>query len=417
MKETRDILRFSVIGSVDDGKSTLIGRLMYDSKSIMQDQYDAIEASSSRRGDGRLNLALLTDGLKAEREQGITIDVAYLYFTTPTRKFIIADCPGHIQYTRNMVTGTSSSQASLILIDVRHGVVEQTKRHAFISSMMGVKHLIVGINKMDLVDYSQEKFDEITTSMKSYLSKLDIPEVHFVPICALHGDNIVDKSVSMPWYRGPTLLYILETLFLASDDNHVDCRFPIQKVIRPMSKEWHDFRGYAGRVESGVFKPGDEVMLLPSGFQSKIQKIYRGYEEVNEAFCPMSISMTLEGDFDLSRGDMIVKKNNVPVVTHDLDLLVCWFSDKPLDLSAQFYVKHTTKETKVKIKEILYKLDILHLHKVENDKVIKMNDIARIRVRVAEPLFVDKYKINRKTGGLLLIDAITNNTVASGIVI
>lgn len=416
-QDNKDLLRFSVIGNVDDGKSTLIGRLLYDSKSILEDRFQAIQESSRRRGEDYLNLALLSDGLKAEREQGVTIDVAYLYFNTPKRKFIIADCPGHIQYTRNMVTGTSSAQASIVLIDARNGLMEQTKRHSFICSMMGVKHLIVCINKMDLVDYSESRFEEIRKEMQGFLSKLDINEVHFVPISALHGDNIVNRSENMTWYQGAPLLYTLENLYLASDDNHIDCRFPVQKVIRPMSKDWHDFRGYAGRIDSGVYKPGDEVVLLPSGFQSRIKAIYHSGREVQEAFYPMSVVMTLDGEFDVSRGDMIVRKNNQPSVTQEIDLLICWFGDKALDETGNYYLKHTTKDVRVKVKEVLYKIDIKTLHKIDSDKVVRMNDISRIKIRSADPLFVDKYKNNRRTGSLILIDALTNNTIASGIVL
>ncbi len=416
-RDNIDLLRFSVIGNVDDGKSTLIGRLLYDSKSILEDKFQSIQEASKRRGEDYLNLALLTDGLKAEREQGVTIDVAYLYFATTKRKFIVADCPGHVQFTRNMVTGTSSAQASIILIDARNGMAEQTKRHAFICSMMGVKHLIVCVNKMDLVQFSESRFEEIVSEMRGFLSKLDIQDVHFVPISALHGDNIVNESDKMSWYRGSPLLYLLENLYLASDHNFIDGRFAVQKVIRPMSAAWHDFRGYAGRIDSGVFRPGDEVVLLPSGFQSKIKEIFYKEKSVPEAFFPMSVTLTLEDEFDFSRGDMLAKKNNQPEVVQDLDLLICWFGEKPLAPAGNLLVKHTTKETKVKIKEILYKIDIHTLSKLESEKNIGMNDILRVRVRTAEPLMVDKYRINKNTGSLIFIDGNTNYTVASGIVI
>jgi sulfate adenylyltransferase subunit 1 len=416
-RENVDLLRFSVIGNVDDGKSTLIGRLLYDSKSIFEDQLLAIEESSKRRGEGYLNLALLTDGLKDEREQGITIDVAYRYFTTLKRKFIIADCPGHTQYTRNMVTGTSSAQASIIMIDARNGVVEQTKRHAFICSFMGVKHLIVCVNKMDLVGFSEEVFEKIISEMKEFMSKLSIPEVHFIPISALLGDNIVNKSENILWYGGSTLIYTLENLYLASDDNHIDTRFPVQKVIRPISEEFHDFRGYAGRIESGILKPNDEIVLLPSGFETKVGAIYCGDKKIEEAFYPMSVVVTIDGNFDLSRGDMMVKKNNQPIVTQDVDVLVCWLGDKELDVNATFWMHHTTKEVKSKIKEVIYKMDINTLHKAENDKKVKMNDISRIRIRTASPVFVDKYKNNRRTGCVLLVDEATGATVAAGVIV
>jgi sulfate adenylyltransferase subunit 1 len=350
-RDNIDLLRFSVIGSVDDGKSTLIGRLMYDSKSIFEDQLQAIEESSKKRGDGTVNLALLTDGLRAEREQGITIDVAYRYFATPKRKFIIADCPGHIQYTRNMVTGTSNVNLATVLVDARHGVVEQTKRHTFIANLMQVKHLVLCVNKMDLVDYSEERFDEIKAEYTEFISKLDIPDVHVIPISVLDGDNIVDKSTKMPWYEGATYLYTLENVHLGADHNYVDSRFPIQRVIRPQSKEHHDFRGFAGRVEGGVFKPGDEVILLPSGFSTKIKTIETlDNPNVEEAYHPMSVVMTFEDEMDLSRGDMIIKDRNRPEVTQDIELMVCWFNDKKLIPRGKYMIKHTTKDMRCMIK-------------------------------------------------------------------
>jgi sulfate adenylyltransferase subunit 1 len=416
-RENIDLLRFAVIGSVDDGKSTLIGRLLYDTKSIFEDQLSAIEESSRSRGEEYVNLALLTDGLKAEREQGITIDVAYRYFSTPKRKFIIADCPGHIQYTRNMVTGTSNASVGVILVDVRNGVIEQTKRHAFITSLMGVKHLVVCVNKMDMVDYQEEAYQEIVADMKAFTSKLKIPEIHFIPISALKGDNIVDQTQKMPWYRGSSLLYLLETIHLASDDNHVDCRFPIQRVIRPMSEKFHDFRGYAGQISSGVFKPGDEVALLPSGFETRIKEIYSGEKKVDEAFYPMSVVMTLEENFDLSRGDMLVRSNNRPTVTQDLDVLICWLNERPLNPSAKYVVQQTTNSVRAKIKEVLYRIDIHTLHKDQETKDIKMNDIARIRLRVNRPLFTDSYQVNRKTGSLIIVDEQTHDTVGAAMII
>jgi sulfate adenylyltransferase subunit 1 len=415
-RDNIDLLKFSVIGSVDDGKSTLIGRLLYDSKSIFEDQLQAIEESSKRRGEDRVNLALLTDGLKDEREQGITIDVAYRYFATPKRKFIIADCPGHIQYTRNMVTGTSSASACVILIDARNGVVEQTKRHAFITSMMGVKHLVVCVNKMDLENYSQETYDKICEDFKSFLTKLEIPEVHFIPISALNGDNVVDRSENMDWYQGSSLLYLLENLHLGSDDNHIDCRFPVQRVIRPQDDNWHDFRGYAGQVASGVFKPGDSVTVLPSGFESKIDKIWKMNEEVAEAYYPMSVVITLKDDLDLSRGGMIVRQNNQPEVSQDLDLLCCWLSEKDFSPNSRFVIRHSTNEVKGKIKEVLYKIDIQSLHRDTENKTIKMNDLFRVRLRTNKPIFVDPYRQNRSTGSLVLIDEQNNNTVAACLV-
>ena len=417
-RDNIDLLRFSVIGSVDDGKSTLIGRLLYDSKSIFEDQLQAIEESSKKRGDERVNLALLTDGLKAEREQGITIDVAYRYFATPKRKFIISDCPGHIQYTRNMVTGTSSANLSIVLVDAREGLVEQTKRHTFIANLMNIKHLVLCVNKMDLVDYSEKRFEEIKKDYLSFISRLDIPDVHIIPISALDGDNIVDKSTNLPWYEGNSLLYTLENVHLGSDNNMVDARFPVQRVIRPQSKDYPDFRGFAGRIEGGVFKPGDEVLLLPSGFETKINSI-SSYDktQIEEAFYPMSVVMTLDGEFDLSRGDMITKKNRKPEVSQDIDLMICWFNDKKLIPRGKYIVKHTTKEMRCMLKEVQYKVDVKTLHKVEDDLQVGLNDIAKITLRSSKPLFVDRFKDNKNTGSVILVDEFTNETVACGMVL
>jgi sulfate adenylyltransferase subunit 1 len=413
-----DLLRFSVIGSVDDGKSTLIGRLLYDSKSIFEDQLQAIEESSKKRGDERVNLALLTDGLKAEREQGITIDVAYRYFATPKRKFIIADCPGHIQYTRNMVTGTSNVNLATVLVDARHGVVEQTKRHTFIASLMGVKHIVLCVNKMDLVDFSEEKYEEIKKDYLSFISKMDIPDVHIIPISALDGDNILESSEKMPWYKGNSYLYTLENVHLGADYNMVDCRFPVQRVIRPQSEKFPDFRGFAGRVEGGVFKPGDEVTLLPSGFKTKINNIETlDNPKVEEAFHPMSVVMTLEDEFDLSRGDMIVKEKNQPKITQDLDLMVCWFNPEGLKPRGKYTMKHTTKDVRVMVRDVQYKVDIHTLHRAEDDKEIGLNDIGKITVRASKPVFADLYKNNKGTGLVILIDEFTNETVACGMVV
>lgn len=413
-----DLLRFSVIGSVDDGKSTLIGRLLYDSKSIFEDQLQAIEESSKKRGDERVNLALLTDGLKAEREQGITIDVAYRYFATPKRKFIIADCPGHIQYTRNMVTGTSNVNLATVLVDARHGVVEQTKRHTFIASLMGVKHIVLCVNKMDLVDYSEEVFEKIKADYLAFISKMDIPDVHIIPISALDGDNILDKSPNMPWYKGNDYLYTLENVHLGADYNMVDCRFPIQRVIRPQSDKFHDFRGFAGRVEGGVFKPGDEVTLMPTGFKTKIKNIETlDNPKVEEAFHPMSVVMTLEDEFDLSRGDMIVKEKNQPNATQDLDLMICWFNTDKLKPRGKYTMKHTTRDVRVMVKEVQYKVDIHTLHRAEDDSEIGLNDIGKITVRASKPVFSDLYKNNKGTGLVILIDEFSNETVACGMVV
>ena len=412
-----ELLRFTTAGSVDDGKSTLIGRLLYDSKSIFQDQYDAIEEVSKRRGEEGVNFALLTDGLKAEREQGITIDVAYRYFSTPKRKFIIADTPGHIQYTRNMVTGASTANVALVLIDARQGVLEQTRRHAIIASLLQIPHLVVCINKMDLVDYSQEVYDRIHDEFESFAGKLDVHDVSFIPISALRGDNVVDRSTNMPWYEGSTLLYYLENVHIASDYNFIDCRFPVQYVIRPYNDEYHDYRGYAGRVAGGIFKKGDQVMLLPSGFTTRISKIETFDGELEEAFPPMSVTMHIEEDFDVSRGDMIVRVNNVPRQEQEVDLMICWFNEKPLQERGKYILRHTTKEARCIIREVRYRMDVNTLHRDMNSKQINMNDIARISIRSTLPLFVDPYQKNRITGSVILIDEGTNETVAAGMVI
>jgi len=412
-----DLLRFTTAGSVDDGKSTLIGRLLYDSKSIFEDQLEAIERTSEQRGDGYVNLALLTDGLRAEREQGITIDVAYRYFATPKRKFIIADTPGHIQYTRNMVTGASTANLAIVLVDARHGVVEQTCRHAFIASLLQIKHIIICVNKMDLVDYKEEVFEKIKQQFSDFSSKLSVPDIRYIPISALHGDNVVDESENMPWYKGGTLLYTLENVNINSDLNYVDSRFPVQWVIRPLSEEHHDFRGYAGRVEGGVFKPGDEVVALPSGFTSKIKSIETIDGKLEEAFPPMSVTITLENDIDISRGDMIVKPNNQPSASQDVELMICWLNDKKLNPASKYIIRHTSREAKCVVKDVRYKVNINNLHKIEDDKTIGLNDIGRILIRTTNPLFFDSYKKNRSTGSVILVDEFTNETVGAGMII
>jgi sulfate adenylyltransferase subunit 1 len=411
-----DLLRFTTAGSVDDGKSTLIGRLLYDSKSIFEDQLEAIERVSENKGLAQVDLALLTDGLRAEREQGITIDVAYRYFATPRRKFIIADTPGHIQYTRNMVTGASTANLAIILIDARKGILEQTHRHSFIASLLHIKHLIVCVNKMDLVNFSEEVFNKIVEEYKGFACRLDVQDIKFIPVSALKGDNIVDKSTNMPWYDGGTLLSTLETTYIGSDVNHIDPRFPVQYVIRPQTEEFHDYRGFAGRVASGVFKPGDAVVALPSGFTSKIKSIDVMNEHIKEAFSPMSVTMTLEDEIDISRGDMIAKPNNAPKPTQDLDVMLCWFHEKPLALNGRYYLRHTTRDCTALIKEIRYKIDINTLHKNEKDLTLGMNEIGRVRIRTTVPLFADPYATNRNTGGIILIDQETNNTVAAGMI-
>lgn len=352
------LLRFTTAGSVDDGKSTLIGRLLYDSKSIFEDQLEAVEASSAKKGFDYVDLSLLTDGLKSEREQGITIDVAYRYFATPKRKFIIADTPGHIQYTRNMVTGASTANLALILIDARKGLVEQTYRHSFIASLLKIPHVIVCVNKMDLVDYQEEVFEKIVNDYKAFSSKLEIHDIQFVPISALAGDNVVNRSENMDWYQGATLLHMLETVHIESDYNHIDSRFPVQYVVRPQTQSHQDFRGYAGRIAGGIFRAGDEILVLPSGFTSKIKSIHVGAEEVDQAFAPMSVTMTLEDEIDISRGDIIAKPNNHPQSEQDVDVMLCWMNQRAVNLNTKLFVRHTTKEVKGVLKEIQYKLDI-----------------------------------------------------------
>ena len=412
-----DLLRFTTAGSVDDGKSTLIGRLLYDTKSIFEDQLEAIEETSERRGADYLDLSLLTDGLKAEREQGITIDVAYRYFATPHRKFILADTPGHIQYTRNMVTGASTANLAIILIDARNGVVEQTKRHSFIASLLQIKHLVVCINKMDLVDYEEETYDRIQEEFEEFSSKLDVPDIRYIPISALKGDNVVDRSENMTWYDGPTLLYTLENVHVGSDFNHVDSRFPVQYVVRPQSDTHHDFRGYAGRVSGGVFKPGDEVIVLPSGFTSRVKSIHLMDERLEEAFAPQSVVMTLTDDIDISRGDMIAKPNNQPEPSQDIDLMLCWMNEKPLQPRGKYRIRHTTRDARCLIKDVRYKVNVNTLHRVEDDKILKLNDIGRVQIRTTIPLMADSYRKNRDTGSVIIVDEFTNETVAAGMIL
>jgi sulfate adenylyltransferase subunit 1 len=412
-----ELLRFTTAGSVDDGKSTLIGRLLFDSKSIFADQLEAVKKSSERKGLAHVDLALLTDGLKDEREQGITIDVAYRYFATPKRKFIIADTPGHIEYTRNMVTGASTANLALILIDARKGMLEQTHRHSFIASLLQIPHLVVCVNKMDLVDHSEEAYNQIVEDFKQFAAKLDVKDVQFIPISALNGDNVVNRSENMSWFQGSTLLNTLETIHIGSDHNHIDCRFPVQNVIRPKNDAFHDFRGFAGKIAGGVFKPGDDIVALPSGMTSKIKAIETYDGKIEEAFAPMSVTITLEDEIDISRGDMIVRGNNQPEVIQDLDVMFCWLNTTGPKLRKKYIVRHTTNEVKAVIKEIQYKMDINSLHRNEEDKDIKANDIARIKLRVAKPILADSYKKNRNTGSIILIDEATNETVAAGMII
>ncbi|MEQ4301061.1 GTP-binding protein [Plantactinospora sp. B6F1] len=418
--ETRamDLLRFATAGSVDDGKSTLIGRLLYDTKSLFTDQLEAVEAVSAARGDEYTNLALLTDGLRAEREQGITIDVAYRYFATPRRKFIIADTPGHIQYTRNMVTGASTADLALILVDARKGLVEQSRRHAFLCSLLRVPHLVLCVNKMDLVDWSQEVFERIADEFTAFAAKLEVPDLSVIPISALHGDNIVTRSENTPWYEGPSLLHHLEHVHIASDRNMVDVRFPVQCVIRPQSTTVTDYRGYAGQVASGVLKPGDEVMVLPSGFTSRIAAIETADGPVEQAFPPMSVTVRLTDELDISRGDLICRPNNAPAVAQDIEAMICWMDEtRPLRVGGKYAVKHTTRSARAVVRNLHYRLDVNSLHRDESVTELRLNEIGRVRLRTTVPLLADEYRRNRTTGGFIVIDEATNRTVAAGMIV
>jgi bifunctional enzyme CysN/CysC len=407
----RDILRIATAGSVDDGKSTLIGRLLYDSKAVFEDQYEAVERAS--KGD-YVDLALLTDGLRAEREQGITIDVAYRYFSTPRRTFILADTPGHVQYTRNMVTGASTADLAIVLVDARKGMLEQSRRHAFLASLLRVPHLVVAVNKMDLVDWSEATFEAIRDEFSAFATKLNVPDLTVVPISALHGDNVVTHSPNTPWYEGTTLLHHLEHVHVASDRNLVDPRFPVQYVIRPQSDAYHDYRGYAGTMASGVLRPGDEVQVLPSGLTSRISAIDGPRGPVEEAFPPMAVTIRLEDDVDVSRGDMICRPANAPVATQDLDALVCWMADQPLRPRQRLAIKHTTRTVRGMVKELAYRLDVNTLHRDPQAVELGLNDIGRVRLRATQPLFVDDYTRNRATGRFILVDEATNATVGAG---
>ncbi|MEU8050315.1 sulfate adenylyltransferase subunit CysN [Micromonospora haikouensis] len=418
--ETRpmDLLRFATAGSVDDGKSTLIGRLLYDTKSLFTDQLAAVEAVSAARGDEYTNLALLTDGLRAEREQGITIDVAYRYFATPRRKFIIADTPGHIQYTRNMVTGASTADLALILVDARKGLVEQSRRHAFLCSLLRVPHLVLCVNKMDLVDFDREVFEAIADEFTAFAAKLDVPDLTVVPVSALQGDNIVSRSENMPWYEGPSLLHHLERVHIASDRNLQDVRFPVQYVIRPQSTTVTDYRGYAGQVASGVLKAGDEVMVLPSGFTSRIAAVETADGPVEEAFPPMSVTVRLEDEIDISRGDMICRPHNAPAVAQDIEAMVCWMDEtRPLTVGGRYAIKHTTRSARAIVRGLHYRLDINSLHRDETATDLKLNEIGRVRLRTTIPLLADEYRRNRTTGGFVIIDEATNRTVGAGMIV
>ncbi len=419
MEEGADLLRFSTCGSVDDGKSTLIGRLLYDTKSIFEDQLQHVEDVSRRRGDEYTNLALLTDGLRAEREQGITIDVAYRYFATPRRKFIIADTPGHIQYTRNMVTGASTANLAIVLVDARKGLVEQSRRHSFIASLLRIPHIVFAVNKMDLVDFREARFREIESEFRNFASKLDVQDIAFIPVSALKGDNVVERSENMPWYKGSPLLHHLETVHIASDRNLIDVRFPVQWVIRPQSEsaEHRDYRGYAGQVAGGVLKKGDEVMALPSGFTSRIARIDTFDGPVDEAFAPASVTVHLETNLDVSRGDMLCRPANKPMVGQDLDAMVCWMSDQPLTARSRLAIKHTTRWVRAMVTNLQYKLDMNTLHREDGVTQFGLNDIGRVQLRTTAPLFYDEYRRNRTTGSFLLVDESTNQTVGAGMLL
>ncbi len=411
-----DLLRFATAGSVDDGKSTLIGRLLLDSKAIFEDQLEAVEKTSADKGYDYTDLALLTDGLRSEREQGITIDVAYRYFATPRRKFIIADTPGHVQYTRNMVTGASTAGLGLVLVDARQGLTEQSRRHAVLLSLLRVPHLVLAVNKMDLVDFSEEVYNRIEEEFTAFSTKLTIPDLTVIPLSALQGDNVVDRSTNMPWYNGPSLMHHLEHVHVASDRDLFDVRFPVQYVVRPKSEEYHDYRGYAGRVAGGVLRPGDEVMVLPSGLTTRIQGIDIFDKEVSEAFPPMSVTVRLEDDLDVSRGDMICRPANAPTPTQDIDAMVCWMTKEPLAPGAKLALKHTTRSCRAVVKEVMYRLDVNTLHRDQGAGELGLNEIGRVKLRTTTPLLADPYARNRATGSFILIDEATGVTVGAGMI-
>ncbi len=412
-----ELVRIATTGSVDDGKSTLIGRLLYDSKQIFQDQMEAIEAASKKRGTDYVDLALLTDGLRAEREQGITIDVAYRYFSTPKRKFVLADTPGHIQYTRNMVTGSSTANVALILVDARHGVLEQTRRHSFLASLLGVPHLVLCVNKMDLVDWSEDRYEEIVEDFRQFAARLDIYDLRFVPVSALLGDNIVNRSDNMPWYHGSAVLELLEDIHIGSDENLIDVRFPVQYVVRPHRHEYADYRGYAGKVAGGVIKVGDEVMVLPSGFSTRVASIETMDGQIGEAYPPMAVSLTLTDDIDVSRGDMICRPHNQPTYSQDVDAMVAWMSEQvPLRPGAKYTIKHTTRTVRAMVTDLQYRLDVNTLHRDETASELILNEIGRLRMRTTSPLFFDEYRRNRHTGSFIIVDEGTNATIGAGMI-
>jgi len=412
-----DLLRFATAGSVDDGKSTLIGRLLYDSKQVLSDQLEHVEQASQRMGHDFLDLSLLTDGLRAEREQGITIDVAYRYFATAQRRFIIADTPGHEQYTRNMVTGASTADLAIVLIDARKGVIAQSKRHAFISSLLAIPHVVVCVNKMDLVDFDEQVFDSIVDDFDTFAARLEMSDVTFIPISALLGDNVVERSQAMPWYQGPPLLYHLEHVHIASDRNLIDVRFPVQWVIRPPSTSVADYRAYAGQVAGGVLRPGDDVEVLPSGQRSRIAGIDTFDGPVEEAFPPMSVALRLADDIDVGRGSTIVRTQNQPTVSNSFEVLLCWMSEQPLDRNRRYQVKHTTRSATVGALDVRYRIDVESLHRDESATVLGLNDLGRVRMELTAPLVFDSYRRNRTTGSLIVIDEATNETVAAGVIL
>ena len=415
-----DILRFATAGSVDDGKSTLIGRLLHDSKAIFEDQLSAIERTSRDRGEDYTNLALLTDGLRAEREQGITIDVAYRYFATPRRKFIIADTPGHTQYTRNMVTGASTADLAVVLVDARNGLTEQSRRHAFLATLLQVPHLVLAVNKMDLVGYDAAVFERIAAEFSAFAAKLDIGDLTFIPISALHGDNVVQRSANMRWYDGPSLLHHLEHVHIASDRNLIDVRFPVQYVIRPHQATdpgLHDYRGYAGQVAGGVIRPGDEVLHLPSGFTTTVRSVEIAGQAVPEAFPPMSVTLLLDDDVDISRGDMICRPHNRPAVAQDIEAMVCWMTgDRPLTPRSRLVIKHTSRTVKAIVTDLQYRIDVNTLHRDESASQLGLNEVGRVSLRLTQPIFCDPYSRNRLTGGMILIDEATNATAGAAMI-
>ncbi|HVT73241.1 MAG TPA: GTP-binding protein [Lacunisphaera sp.] len=412
-----DLLRLTTAGSVDDGKSTLIGRLLLDTHSVADDQLAAIRRITAQRGEEHLNLSLLTDGLRAEREQGITIDVAYRYFATPRRKFILADTPGHIQYTRNMVTGASTADLAIVLVDARNGITEQTRRHALIASLLRIPHLVLCVNKMDLVGWSEARFAELVAEFSAFASRLEIADLKFIPVSALHGDNVVAPSSRLAWHGGGTLLHHLEHVYHGGSHNHIDARFPVQLVIRPNNDRHHDFRGLAGRVASGVFKPGDRVVVLPSGLESVVQSIRGPGGAVAEAFAPMSVVMTLADDLDVARGDLLAKLNNRPAGSQELEAMVCWLDPRPMQAGGSYLLRHTTREVRCLVRSLRYRMDIDTLHKREDDPSLGANDVGRIQLRTAAPLFHDAYRVNRSTGSFILIDEFTHATVAAGMIL